>query len=118
MYQRPEQCSATFSTDRKVGGVFGFEQTRSATNFIVQTQFVQPGGELPVKIECDNSQCKSAVKSFKFKLFRTVSFMIDNNPKQSHEILYQVKLPGADKKTSVVREHTIEIPRLEHGLKV
>ena len=79
---------------------------------------MKPGEELAVNIECDNSQCKSAIKSFKLKLYRTVTFVIDNQQKQIHEFVTQVKLPGCSKKSSVVKEYSMEVPALERDSEI
>jgi hypothetical protein len=38
---------------------------------LTQNEFY-PGDKVPIKIICDNKNCKSAVKNFKFKLYRTI----------------------------------------------
>ena len=38
----------------------------------------EPGEEVPIIIDCDNSAVRNAVKSFKFKLFRRVETAVDH----------------------------------------
>jgi hypothetical protein len=33
-----------------------------------------PGDKVEIKIICDNTKCKSAVRNFKFKLYRTLRY--------------------------------------------
>jgi hypothetical protein len=39
----------------------------------MQNEFY-PGDKIPIKIICDNRKCTSAVRSFKFKLYRSLKY--------------------------------------------
>ena len=56
----------------KVGGVFGLGGSQSITNVVFDKQQYYPGEKVEVKLDCDNSKCSSAVKSFKIKLKRKI----------------------------------------------
>ena len=69
---------ASFTLDNKVGGYFGMNQTKTSAKFTVKSQVFMPGEHIPVTVECDNSECTNAIKSFKFKVWRKVRYMQSN----------------------------------------
>mmetsp|Transcript_20783 Transcript_20783/g.25421 ORF Transcript_20783/g.25421 Transcript_20783/m.25421 type:complete len:175 (+) Transcript_20783:669-1193(+) len=58
----------------KVGGALGMgASTAKVTIWLEKARFT-PGEKIQVHIEMDNSSCKKAVKSFKTKLLRKITF--------------------------------------------
>jgi hypothetical protein len=73
-----------------------------------------PGEQIPVVINCNNTMCKAAVKSFKFKLWRHETFMVKNEMIETCEYLTGIKIPGCKSKEAVRREYSIPLPMVEH----
>lgn len=70
--QTPKGLNLSCITDNKIGGLAGFGGSRTITNVIFDQQQYYPGDKVTVRLICDNSQCNTAVKSFKIKLKRKV----------------------------------------------
>lgn len=66
-----------FKIDHMVGGLFNLNQTRSATEFSLDAQYFNPGDQIHVIVNSNNQLCTTAIKSFKFKLFRRSTFVVD-----------------------------------------
>jgi hypothetical protein len=64
----------THNLTMEVGGALGIgKSTSTATIWIEKARFA-PGEKIRVHIDCNNSTCKKAVKSFKTKLLRKITF--------------------------------------------
>lgn len=61
-----------FQIKTKVGGFFGFGNVEVTTQCLLEQNQFYPGERVKIKIICDNKNCKSAVRNFKFKLYRTI----------------------------------------------
>lgn len=53
-------------------GILGSKSTTEV--YFTQNQFYL-GEQLKVTIKCDNSKCRTAIRSFKFKLYRQLTSM-------------------------------------------
>jgi hypothetical protein len=126
LYQKPMIISPntglTAVIDARVGGLLGLGGSRSVTHVLFNQQQYYPGEKCVVKLICDNSNCSSAVKSFKIKLKRKVfargeriQMYVDKDTQvlKTSKYLYQFKdntvKCGARQKV----EHTLsfDIPR-------
>ena len=57
----------------KIGGIAGLGASENTTVISLEKSKFSPGEHIRVTFDCDNSQCKKAVKSFKAKLLRKLS---------------------------------------------
>ena len=55
----------------EVGGFMGMGKTVCNSQIFLEKSQYHVGENINVRIVCDNSACDKAVKSFKFKLFRS-----------------------------------------------
>ena len=64
-------------------------------------------------VKCDNSKCKTAIRNFKFKLFRQVTSKDAHTgqPKVSEERIFAKKEPGVEGNKSTKREFVFDIPQ-------
>merc|ERR1719464_699820 len=73
-YAEPTYVNHKLSLETEVGGLgiklFGASVSKFDVTFHKNTFY--PGEKIAVKIACDNSKCKSSVKSYKMKLFRQI----------------------------------------------
>lgn len=66
--------------------------TTSKSQFFIDSTVLVPGNELDIQVNQDNAKCKSGVKSFKFKLFRKISYDLPNGQKvETGEYIKEVK---------------------------
>ena len=76
LYQKPvtiaPNADLNAAIDVRVGGLLGIGGSRSVTQVVFNQQQYYPGDKCVVNLLCDNSNCSSAVKSFKIKLKRKV----------------------------------------------
>lgn len=68
--QSLEQVTETLIST--VGGFAGLGKSESSSTITMEKDQILPGEYLKVRIDCDNSKCKNAVKGFKIKLLRNV----------------------------------------------
>ena len=59
-----------FTSTIKVGGMMGFFSSVCKTILQIENKIYCPGDTITVKVNCDNSQCSSNIRSFKIKIFR------------------------------------------------
>ena len=101
--------------DNKVGGYFGVNMTSSKTEFFLQKSVIEPGTDLHVQINANNSSCNNSIKSFKFKLWRRATYKFNGNYIETGEYLSNIKLPGCKPKEAVKREYSIPMPLYDRG---
>ena len=103
------------SLTSKVGGFFGIGSKEALTTIIFEKNEYYLGEKARVKIICDNSHSKNAVKHFKLKLHR--KFIGFDNENQatlfSHYCAVLKTDNGCPAKTKVERELEIIIPQTE-----
>ena len=61
-----EELSANMVSE--VSGMMGLGKTRCETTIYFEKNKYAPGDNIKFTLECDNSHCKYAVKSFKIKI--------------------------------------------------
>jgi hypothetical protein len=108
---------AVFGLDGFAGGGLMYKPTPFKSKFTLTQTTFRSNENIVVQAFCDNTKCDCHVKSFKFKLLRKSSFMINNKIYHTTEYIYEVKIPGAPAKESVTRYYTIPIPRFEKDKK-
>jgi len=105
------------SLETEVGGLgiklFGSSVSKFDVVFNKNTFY--PGEKIAVKITCDNSSCKTAVKSYKMKLFRQLRHRegVTGHFEDYTELVTAMKSPGCDAKKKDTREIELEIPMHE-----
>ena len=90
----------------------GKKSTRCTTQiFFTQNEFYT-GKKATVKLICDNSECRKAVKSFKFKVHQRYQVLNKkmNRTTQHQSYISVVKEPGCPAKTREEREFEVELP--------
>lgn len=96
-----------------MGGYFGVGQTYSKTEFHIANNVFAQGQQIPIIVQSNNSKCSHSIKSFKFKIWRKVEYMLDGKKMETGEYLNGAKVHGCKPKESVRREHSIPIPLVE-----
>lgn len=71
-HQFAPKVQLNFQIKTKVGGFFGFGNVEVTTQCLLEQNQFYPGERVKIKILCDNKNSKSAVRNFKFKLYRTI----------------------------------------------
>jgi len=66
----PKVLNFKYDVRTEVGGVFGIGASKSISIITFPRNEFYPGDEIEVKINCDNSRCGKAIKTFKFKIYR------------------------------------------------
>jgi hypothetical protein len=91
----------------------GLLGSKSTTEVFVQQNQFYPGEQIKVTVKCDNSKCKTAIRNFKFKLFRqlTSKDAHTGQPKITEERIFAKKEPGVEGNKSTKREFVFEIPK-------
>ena len=86
--------------------------SKSTTEVFVQQNQLYPGEQIKVTVKCDNSKCKTAIRNFKFKLFRQLTSQDAHtgHPKVTEERIFAKKEPGVEGNKSTKREFVFEIP--------
>lgn len=109
---------------QKIGGVMGWGSEFCTSRVIFEKNQYLPGEKAKVKIICDNSKCKKAVQSFKFKLKRKIIIegvskdlgidMTQNTTTNTY--LASFKFPGCKGKETVERDFEIDIPAVDNDV--
>lgn len=111
-YQFPKPVHLNFQIKQAVGGVFGFGSTTVTTQCVLVQNEYYPGDQVIIKIICDNRGCKSAVRNYKFKLYRItrhkhrVTGVVDKNESK----LRQVKEKGCNAGEMLEKDFLFNIP--------
>lgn len=100
-----------FELKNKIGGFLGIATTNSNSTIIFDKNEYYVGEKVHVRIICDNTNCKKAVRGFKLKLHRHYVGK-DNGAWSTSGASYIsfLKAPGCPAKTKVEREYSIDIP--------
>lgn len=100
-----------FTLESEIGGFFGMGATHSKSEIIFDKNEYYIGHPARVKIICDNSQCNTAVRGFKFKLHRKHLGKDNSNWTTAYgDYISVLKAPGCPAREKVEREYTIDIP--------
>jgi hypothetical protein len=99
--------------ENRVGGYFGIGTSMSRTEFMIESNTFSPGEQIPITLQCNNTECKDTVKNFKFKLWRRSIFRMGNEIIETGEYLTSVKITGCKPKEAVRREYLIPLPIME-----
>ena len=88
-------------------------KSQSSTDFVFEKTSFFAGGDVRVRIVCDNSKCSKAVKSFKFKIYREV---VGRTGNKKHSIdnegyIFSVKEKGCKGKDKVDRLIVFKLPQ-------
>lgn len=95
---KPIRIPQPFFIDHKVGGIKGLSGTRTLTEFSISNDSFYPGEQIKCRVEANNTQCSTSIKSFKFKLLRKSSFLVHDKYHDVVEYIDQHKIPGCEKK--------------------
>jgi len=87
--------------------------TMSRTDFTINSYVYAPGDKIPVILQANNTLCKCPIKSFKFKVWRKMTYRLDDQIIETGEYLSGVKIPGCKQKEAVRREYSIPLPMTE-----
>ena len=111
-YQFPNPVHLNFQIKQTVGGVFGFGSTTVTTQCVLVQNEYYPGDSVIIKIICDNRACKSAVRNFKFKLYRTTrhKHRVSGNFDSTETKIRQVKENGCKAGELLERDFVFNIP--------
>ena len=60
---------------RSVGGIAGLGSDKISAAFTLSKLKFSPGETVKIRVDMDNTACKKAVKSYKFKLWRQWSIL-------------------------------------------
>lgn len=98
----------TKTITNKIGGIAGLGSSENTTVISLEKTKFAPGEKVKVCFDCDNSQCKKPVKSFKAKLMRKIScYSGKKGSKQplftSEEYLVSMKYDGIPEKVKEKR---------------
>lgn len=69
---REPQRNITETLTSEIGGFIGIGKTTSISTIILSKDQFFAGEQLNVTIDCDNSRCSKAIKSFKIKVQRNL----------------------------------------------
>ncbi len=105
----------TKTITNKIGGIAGLGSSENTTVISLEKTKFSPGENIKVTFDCDNSQCKKAVKSFKAKLLRKIScFSGKKGAKapsfQAEEYLVTKKFDGIPEKVKEKKVVEFQIP--------
>ena len=93
----------------------GMGKSESHTEFTFEKNEFFPGEDAKVKVECDNSKCSKAVKSFKFKVHR--AYKSFSNRKEhltnAENYLTAVKESGCNAKSKIKKEFLVKLPKVD-----
>lgn len=103
----------TYLHKTTVGGFFGFQKTHMATEYQLQTSSFVPGQFTTITVQHQNSQSKHTIDSFRFKLFRRITYNMPGNKQETAEYITQEKTTGCNKFQDVRRSANIFIPLVE-----
>lgn len=126
-FQIPEPMSYTFNLQNKIGGMMGFGGSGECTSEVIFDRNNYKVGEtVKVLIKCDNTKCKTNVKSFKLKLKRRlfvtcwsnwdVKKDINSELQETHhasDYIVEVKGEGCKKGEKVERVIEFQIPEFD-----
>lgn len=76
--QKIERIPQPFSIKYKVGAIKDITSTQSEVEFSIDSFCYHPGEQVKCSVQADNTRCATSIKSFKFKLLRRASFMVDH----------------------------------------
>ena len=101
----------------QVGG-FGiklFGSSESICKVSFNKNIYYPGERVQIGIDCDNTKCKTSVKSYKFKLFRQLRCRegVSGHFDSFEECIHSVKEPGCKGNTREKKTYNFELPLLE-----
>ena len=101
----------------RIGGIAGIGTTDASADISLQKSSYHVGEGIKVTIDMNNSTCAKPVKSYKFKLKRTIKCL---GRKQialltSEEYLITVKEPGCEAKVKDTKEYVLEIPSIDQN---
>ena len=87
--------------------------SKSTTEIYIQQNQFYTGEQIKVTIKCDNSKCKTAIRNFKFKLFRQILSKDSHtgNQKVTEEKIFAKKEPGVEGNKSTKRDFVFDIPK-------
>jgi len=103
------ELSATMTTT--ISGVMGFGKSECETTAYFEKVQYSAGEKVKFTLECDNSQCKVGVKSFKIKLQRKWIGFVGEVMSQKSEYLKVEKVEGTPAKTWLKRGFEFTIPK-------
>ena len=105
------------SMTHEIGGLLGLGATKFSAEVLFEKNEFYSNDKLRLRVTCDNSECRKAVKEFKIKLFRSYNITADGNQavfpcKTKKEgatskgmgYVGKVKFPGCNAKEKVVRD--------------
>jgi hypothetical protein len=100
-----------------IGGLFGLGASQFTAEVLFEKNEFYNNDKPRLRVTCDNSQCRKALKEFKIKLFRTYSIMADGNQavfpcntknegasSKGSGYVAKAKFPGCKAKETVTRE--------------
>lgn len=96
----------------EIGGMLGLGTQKSTTVITLDRNEFFQGDKVSVRIQCDNTKCDKAVKSFKFKLFRKYQCINFRERQVSHQadILFNNKEPGLNAKEKCDKVFEVKLP--------
>ena len=105
------KCDIRATLENKVGGFLGMGTTQCFTEMFFDRNEYHLGEVAHVKIICDNSKCKKAVKEFKLKLSRTHTGHAEGHTTchSQYIVTYKAK-NGIKKETKAEIDVSLQIP--------
>ena len=119
-YEAPPLLNYKSSIKAEVGGLgvklFGSSVSTFEVTFPRNTYY--PGEKVAVSINCDNSKCKTPVKCYKMKLFRTVRHRdgVSGHFEDKTTLVASMKSPGIGGGKKDTRTIELELPKAEKDI--
>lgn len=64
-------------------------------------------------VESNNAKCQTTIKSFKFKIWRRITYVLNDEIIETGEYMTGLKVPGCKPKETVRKDYIINLPSVE-----
>jgi hypothetical protein len=89
--------SVSYQHKASVGGFFGFKKTMMQTDFTLENSSFVPGQFVNISLSHMNSMSKHSIDSFRFKLFRHITYNTPDKKQVTSEYVAHEKALGCNK---------------------